>query len=204
MRNDARSRRELAQQLRQKTAVERLEEKERHHRRFADVRLEQVAAHEAHAVLDAGAARLVHRHAQRRGVDLDADAARAELLRRGDDDAPVAAAQVVDHVLRSGARELEHSQNRFVGAREIRHLRAEDRRDPVGEPGVAEPVERGAAGHEQRQAEKKPGTDHGFGYGFFGSETVVCPRFPKSITTAPAASTPTPNSAPTPVYARLE
>ena len=71
-------------------------------------------------------------------------------------------------------------------------------------PGAAEPIERGAARHEQRQAEKKPGTDHGFGYGFFGSETVVCPRFPKSITTAPAASTPTPNSAPTPVYARLE
>src|SRR6266849_5567992 len=194
--DDARSGRELAKQLRQKAAVERLEEEQRHHRGFADIGLEQVAAHEAHAVFDTGAARVVDRHAQRHGVDLDADAACSEVLRRGDDDAPVAAAQVVDHVLRARACELEHSQNRFVRAREIRHLRVENRRDPVGELRVAEPVEHGAARHEQREAEKnEPGTDHGFRYGFFGSETVVCPRFPKSMTAAPTARTPRPTSA---------
>src|SRR5438309_3537137 len=70
VRDDARSGRELAQQLRQQAPVERLEEEQRHHRGFADVGLEQVAAHEAHAVLDPGAARVVDRHAQRDRVDL--------------------------------------------------------------------------------------------------------------------------------------
>ncbi len=149
MRDDARARLELAQQLRQQAPVERLEEEQRHHRRFADVRFEQVAAHEAHAVLDPGAARAVQRHAQRRRVDLDAHAPRAELLCRGDDDAPVAAPQVVDHVLGSGFRQPEHFQDRCVGAREIWHLRVENRRDPVGELGVAELIKRGAAGEER-------------------------------------------------------
>src|SRR2546425_600812 len=75
----------------------------------------------------------------------------------------VAAAQVVDHVLRPRACELEHTEYGLVGAREIRHLRIEYGCDPVGEFRVAEPVEHGAARHEQCEAEKnEPGTDHGF------------------------------------------
>src|SRR2546429_7159848 len=195
VRDDARSGRELAQQLRQQAPVERFEEEQSHHRGFADIRLEQVAAHEAYAVLDPAAARAVHRHAQRHRVDLDADAARAEVPRRGDDDAAVAAAQVVDHVLRARARELEHRGNRRVRARKIRYLGIENGRDPVGELGVAQAVEGGAARYEQGDGEKnKPGTDHGFGYGF-APETVVCPRFPKSMTAAPTARTPRPTSA---------
>ena len=102
----------------------------------------------------------------------------------------------VDHVLGSRFREPQHSQDRFVGAREIRHLGIENRRHAVGELRVAEPVECGAARHEQREAEKdEPGTDHGFRYGVFGPETVVCPRFPKSMTAAPTARTTSPTSA---------
>src|SRR5213076_3465887 len=71
VRDDARSGRELAQQLWQQAPVERLEEEQRHHRGFADIGLEKIAAHEAHAVFDSGTARVVQRHAQRARVDLD-------------------------------------------------------------------------------------------------------------------------------------
>ena len=78
----------------------------RDHARLRDVGGEHVALTNDDALGDLGAARVVARLLHQPAVELDADAARAELLRRRDHDAAVARAEVDHQVARRGAGEL--------------------------------------------------------------------------------------------------
>ena len=71
---------------------------------------EQVLLAELDAVADAGGAGALAARSHEVGDDLDAEAARAEAARRGDDDAAVARAEVDDVVARRHRGELEHRQ----------------------------------------------------------------------------------------------
>ena len=68
-------------------------------------------------------------------IDVDADAARAELLRRGDHDPAVAAAEVVDDVVLRDVRHLEHRGDDRVFGRNPDHVRFALRRLRRGCPG---------------------------------------------------------------------
>ena len=87
-----------------------------------EVGREQVLLAELDALGHAGGARRVAALLHQLGHDLDAEAAGAEALRRGDDDAAVAGAEI-DHVVgRADAGELEHRQRHLVGRGDEGHL----------------------------------------------------------------------------------
>src|SRR5262245_20366930 len=105
---------ELVPQPRTQLAVVVPLQEKRYHRRVAELRLEEIALHEPHAVSDARRACVLDRVADAVRVDVDADATRAELPRRSDHDAAVAAAEVVDDVGRVDVRGLEHRVDDLV------------------------------------------------------------------------------------------
>src|SRR5262245_1362329 len=108
MRDYARARPELAQELGAQANVELARDVERHHRGRAEIRLEQIALHEAHAVAYAGPLRPAGALGHQPRIDLDADPARTEVAGRRDDDAAVARSQIVDDIVSTHAGELEH------------------------------------------------------------------------------------------------
>ena len=79
-----------------------------------NVRGEHVALDEGHALGHVGAARVLARLLHQRAVELDPEAARAELLRRRDHDAAVARAEIHHEVVGSGAGELEHAVHHLI------------------------------------------------------------------------------------------
>ena len=87
-------------ELRPQLHVDVRPQEQRHHGRRREVGLEQVALDEPHAVGDVRALRVLVGFRDALRIDVDADAARTEVLRRRDHDPAVAGAQVVDDVAR--------------------------------------------------------------------------------------------------------
>src|SRR6266536_3078464 len=95
MRDDARAALELALQLRADREVQLGREKERDHCCVAKVCREEIFVQKPDAIDDMCLTRILPAFGDARGIDIDTDAARPELARRRDDDAPVAAPEAV-------------------------------------------------------------------------------------------------------------
>ena len=107
VRHDARAGRELVEEARLQLVDQRRQQVDGHHARLRDVGGQHVALHEATRGPRRSARRAFSRDfSTRRGVELDAQAARAELLRRRDHDAAVARAEVDHQVVGARAGEL--------------------------------------------------------------------------------------------------
>jgi hypothetical protein len=130
--DDARAGPQLLEDARPKLDVELPEEIERKHGGRPQVRDEQVVGNELDAVGDARAAGVVITEIDEIGLDLDAQAARAELRRRGDHDPAVAGPEIDDVVVRADPRELEHPVDRRLRRRNVRRLREEHLRRRAG------------------------------------------------------------------------
>src|SRR6266581_3773499 len=91
-----------------------------HHRRILDVDLEEIALHEFDAIGDRFALCPDPRHLDQLGLQLDADAARAEALRGGDHQAPVPRAEVVDDVIAADVGEFQHLVDDHPGRGNVR------------------------------------------------------------------------------------
>src|SRR5205823_12550607 len=81
--------------------------------RSAQSGLEGIVGHEPDALLDPRAARVFTALGDALRVDVHATAPRAVPHHRRDDDAAIAAAQVVDHVAGGDLRQLEHGVDYF-------------------------------------------------------------------------------------------
>jgi hypothetical protein len=91
MRDDASAALELALQLRAHGEVHLGREKERDHCGVANVCYEEIFIEKPDAIDDVCLTRILPAFGNAQGIDIDTDAACAELPRRGDDDASVAA-----------------------------------------------------------------------------------------------------------------
>jgi len=110
----------------------------RDHRRFAKVGLKQVLLDEARAVGHAFLFRVGIGDLQEVGIEVHPEAARAVLLRRGNDDASVARAEVNHEIVRADFRHFQHCVDHHPGRRHVDH--------------VAAPFLRSGCGCEQRNA----------------------------------------------------
>ncbi len=79
-----------------------------HQCRRRQVDAQRAAFHDAHAILQPKRQDAFPRLLAQVRHDLDPHRVRSELLRRGDDDPPVAAAQIVDHIVGGHTSGLEH------------------------------------------------------------------------------------------------
>src|SRR6266850_3415258 len=98
MRDDASATLELALQLRAHREVHLGREKESDDCSVANVCYEEIFVQKPNAIDDVCLTRVLPAFGNAHGIDIDTDAASAELTRRGDDDAPVAAPEIVHHV----------------------------------------------------------------------------------------------------------
>jgi hypothetical protein len=114
MRDDPRAGTQAAKKEGRQPVDETGEQIDGHHARRRDVRSKDICVLERHSIGDAGLERVVARFPHQAGIDLDAEAARAEFLRGGDDDASVAGAQIDHHIVRSGVRKLQHAMHDLV------------------------------------------------------------------------------------------
>src|SRR6476646_7184162 len=112
--DDSRSRPELLQKLGLELFVKSRQQIERDYARLADVGLEQVAFDELDLVGDPRCFRVRSRFADALRIDVDADRARTVLLRGGNDDAAIAATEVVYDIVRRHLGELQHLLDDFV------------------------------------------------------------------------------------------
>jgi hypothetical protein len=122
---------------------------------LGEVHLEEVTLDELHLVGNAGGAGVLFALGDALGVDIHAHAGRAVLLRGGDDDAPVAATEVVHHVPRPHAGQVEHAvhdghRRRHVGRGRLLLLCAQGRtaqQQGAQEQAAVGPVEAVPCGH---------------------------------------------------------
>ena len=114
VRDDACAGPQLLQQLGLQLVYEEGEQVDRHHGRAPEVGREDIALLERHSPGHPGTARVLARERHQPRVNLHAEAARAELLRRGDHDAAVARAEVHHEIVLAGAGEREHALDHFV------------------------------------------------------------------------------------------
>ena len=128
MRDDTGTWPQLALQFRHQLLIEPCEQEQRDDRRLADVRLEEILLHEPDAIADARLRQVVVGFTDANGVDLDADAARSVLFRRGNRDAAVAGPEVVDHVGCRDARQLQHRVDDTIRRRHELHIGRLERR----------------------------------------------------------------------------
>ncbi len=89
--------------------------------RLRKIGLEQIALIELHLVGHFRFARILVRFGDARGIEVDAEAARAVLPRRGDDDAPVSRAQVDEIILRPDLCHFEHAIDDVLRRRHVRN-----------------------------------------------------------------------------------
>src|SRR5918994_1517407 len=106
VRDHARSRLQFVDELWLQLQVERLEQVERHDRRWPEVRLEEVRLDELHAIAHPGFFRVGGRFLDAFGIDVDADAPRAVRLGGFDHNASVATAEVIHEILARDRRRL--------------------------------------------------------------------------------------------------
>ena len=113
VRHNPRTRLQVSAQLLTQLEVRRRVQEKGHDGGGPDVRLIHVAEPELHSVLDAGLTRVRLRLRHQGRVDLNPYSTRAELLCRGDRDAPVPGPEIVDEVLR--ADPASSSSSRTIG-----------------------------------------------------------------------------------------
>ena len=94
VRDDARSGLERREKARLQVANQLWQQVHRDDARRGEIGRQHIALDEAHALADAGAARVVARGSDQVRVQLDAEATRAEAARRRNDDAAVARAEI--------------------------------------------------------------------------------------------------------------
>ena len=142
MRDDAGTGFELAQELRAHCEVQLWLEEQHDHCCFPNASCEEVFVQKPDSIGCTCLARVLSAFGNASGIDVDADAARVELARRSDDNAPVAAPQVVhdiaglylgqpqhglDHVHRGGlVTHVGRAQYRRCGGRLLREAGAGD------------------------------------------------------------------------------
>ena len=119
VRHDARARLE-AQQARQQLGIEIRQQIERDHGRGGEIGLEDVAHLEAGAVAKARLLRVLRRQPHEIGIEVDAEAPRAA-LRRLDDDAAVARAEVDDVVVLLHLGHAQHALDDLHRRLHVRH-----------------------------------------------------------------------------------
>src|SRR5688572_2182250 len=127
VRHDARSRLQ-PDKLRPQLHVDVRPQEQRHHRGCREVRLEQVALDELHAVGDVRALRVRVGFGDSLRIDVDPYTPRAEIPCGSDHDPAVAGTEVVDDVAAGDAREFEHRANDFRWRRLVRNVRCPRRR----------------------------------------------------------------------------
>ncbi len=108
MRDDARAGLQFVHELRLELQVQRRQEVERYDAGRRQIRLEEVAFDDLHAILDAGLLDVLTRLRDALRIDVDPDTARAIRLRRGDRNTTVTGAEVIDDVVLGDLRQLEH------------------------------------------------------------------------------------------------
>jgi hypothetical protein len=113
------------------------------HRGLADVGVEQIAREKERALGDAGLARRRDALLDQAGIELDTEAARAQSLRGGDDDAPVTRTEIDQEIVRAHPGQLEH----FVD----HHLRGAD----IGDFFALRTLRARACGEQRAQRERK-------------------------------------------------
>ena len=119
-----------------KADIETGEEVEGDDRGGGEVDVEQAGLEEPDAVADVGAAKVVVAFLDAQRVDVDADAAGAEVFGGGDDDAAVAAAEVIDHVVGADPCESEDRGDDGIGGRHVRDVPRRGRAVQAEAPGV--------------------------------------------------------------------
>ena len=142
--DDTYARRQLAQELGAQPQIHIVAQVERHHGGARQVGDEQVLPEERDARAHPGRQRRVTTDVDQLGIDLDADAARAEVAGGGDDHAAVTAAEVEDHVLGGDGGDLEHL--------EAHGLRCGDEEDVGAGKALAQ---RGTARHADREHQRQ-------------------------------------------------
>jgi hypothetical protein len=123
VRHNARSRPQLVEKTWLQPIDEPGQQVDRHHAGLRQIRGEHVALHEAHAVGDTSLPRALARLLHQGRVELDPQAARAEVAGRGDDDPAIAGAQIDHQVCGARAGQLEHALDDLVGGGDERHRR---------------------------------------------------------------------------------
>ena len=146
VRHDARARRELVDEARLQLLHQRGQQVDRYYRCPGNVGGQHVALHEARPGRNLCQLSILARLLDQRAVELDAEAARAELLRRGDDDAAVARAEVDHQVVGTRLGHLQHALDN-VGRR------GDERRPPLVSV-------RGGVGERKRQGQKRENSPH--------------------------------------------
>ena len=118
MRDDPRARPHLLEQARAQVEIDQRQEIGRHHVGLAEVGVEQVLHREGRAVADAGLGGVGDGFLDELRVEVDAEGARAA-LRRGDDDAAVAGAEVDQVFAGLDLRHVEHALDHVLRRRHI-------------------------------------------------------------------------------------
>jgi hypothetical protein len=122
VRDDARAGLQL-EELRPEREVHPRQQIHGDHARLGEIGLEEVALVERNLVRDPCAARVLLGLRDTRGVEIDAEPARAVLGRRRDDDASIARAQVDEIVLRPDFGDRQHAVDDVLRRRHVRHAR---------------------------------------------------------------------------------
>ena len=120
VRDDPGTAAQLSREDRTKLHVRCRQQIERDDRRIRHIDCHRVLDQKFHASLDASRLGVGFCLIDQVGVDVHADTARAELLRGGDDDPPIAASKVVHHIARADLREREHALHDIGGCRHVR------------------------------------------------------------------------------------
>ncbi len=100
---------------------------------LADIGFEQILGEKFDAVPDAGVTRVFFAFRGQLFIEVNAEAARAVLFRRGDRDAPIAGAEIDHKVLRADFRHAQHFVHHNLRCRHIGHIVRELRARRNGE-----------------------------------------------------------------------
>src|SRR5450432_2459128 len=110
---------ELPEELGPQPQVDGGQQVESDHGGVVNVGIEQIVFFELHQGFDARLAGVFAGFLDKFGIDVDAHSARAVILGGGDDDAPVAAAEVIDDVAPGNAGEPEHAVDDGIRAANV-------------------------------------------------------------------------------------
>ena len=121
MGDDAGAGLQLAEQARAQLHIDGLKQIEADHGGLADIDAEQIFLAEVDHVFDPGPAGELHGVGDPQGVDVDADAARVAIAGGGDDDASVAAAEIIQTIAGADACQAQHGLDRVLLGRHEGH-----------------------------------------------------------------------------------
>src|SRR5207245_4518602 len=119
MRDDARARFKLAQQIGLELQIDVGQQVHSHHRGGREIHGENVLIANFRQLLDAGFSDIIAGFFNQVGIDLETDGFGA-LLGRGDDDSPVAGTEIIDRVTLFYSGQLDHLINDVLRTRNER------------------------------------------------------------------------------------